>query len=139
MQSMRMLIVITVLIFVAEGPARGSTAPATPPSDGVAVTASAHASLTMMNGGTSLSPIIPLAALHSTFSRFLDATNAEDGNGNGGNPPPRSVHCPPDKDDHHDHFQNNGTNQDKGQNQDKDNKDNDHHDDCGKGDDGRNP
>jgi hypothetical protein len=62
--------------------------------------------------------------------------------------PPRSKHCPPGKDDHHDfNYQddgqkggNNQGNDTKDKDKDKDqDKDKDHHDNCGKGDDGKNP
>lgn len=66
---------------------------------------------------------------------FLTATTDDDGH----NPPPRSTHCPPDKDDHQNFSYRDDDNKNNGDpNPDKD-KDKDHHKDCGKGDDGKNP
>ncbi len=140
MQYMRMLIVMTAMVFVAADSTRGIASPEPPMLNRTAMAASRLSSLPVVKGDESLSKTILLAVQKSTIAQLFVAATAEDG---GKNPPPRSTHCPPDKDDHHDSdYRDNdhkgGDNQDK-DNQDKDNKDKDHHDNCGKGDDGKNP
>jgi hypothetical protein len=135
MRNMRMLIVMTAMVFVAVGSTRGSTTPGHLLLDRAAVTASGQSSVPMMKGGKSLSKTILPAAPNATVGQFFLAASAEDSkadNEKGKKPPPRSKRCPPDKDD-----------KDKGSkggdNKGKDNNNTGHHDDCGKGDDGKNP
>ena len=137
MLRVNMLIAMTAVALVSVGSSRGSTTPKPLIPDSVAVSASMQSSLPMMKGEKSLSKtILPPA---STVNQLLVAATADDG---GQNPPPRSTHCPPGKDDQHktgylENEQNGGDNQGN-DNKDKD-KDKDRHDDCGKGDDGKNP
>ena len=139
MQYMRMLIVVTAMVFVAAGSARGSTSPRPLLLDKTAAAASGPPSLPAAKGDESLSKKILTVAPNFTVGQLFVAASAEDGKGDDEkNPPPRSKHCPPDKDDHHNSVQKSGDNQNNDKNKDKD-KDKDHHDDCGKGDDGKNP
>jgi hypothetical protein len=136
MRHMRMLIVVTATVFVAAGSARGSTSPGSLLMDNAAVTSSGLSFSPVMRGAESLSKaIFPTGRSFTLGQRFL-ASSTQNGQADDKKekdpppppPPPRSVHCPPDKDDHHDGNQQSGDNQDK-----------DHHDHCGKGDDGKNP
>jgi hypothetical protein len=137
MRHVNILIVMTAIVFVAAGSARGSTSSGPLLLDSAAVTSSGLSSLPVMKGNESLSNANLPAAQESTVAQLFVAATAEDGEKNP-NPPPRSTHCPPDKDDHK-----GGDNQAKDSkdkdNKDKDNKDKDQHDNCGKGDDGKNP
>jgi hypothetical protein len=122
MRYLRMLIVMTAIVFVAAGSARGITSP-----------------------GRLLLGSSAVTAPNSTVGQLFVAASAEDGKGGDEkNPPSRSIHCPPDKDNHHDiNYRDDdhkgGDNQDKDNKDNKDNKDKDHQDNCGKGDDGKNP
>jgi hypothetical protein len=129
MQHMRMLIVMTAMVFVAAGSARGSTSPGPPLLDSAAVMASRQSSLPMIKGEENLSRMIFPAARYSTVGQLFVEASAQGGKADDKTvkkppppppPPPRSTHCPPDKDD-----QKGGDNQDK--------------DKCGKDDDGKNP
>jgi hypothetical protein len=138
MRRLNLLVVVTAMVLVTAGSAKGNASLGPIRLDRAAVTASQQSSLPMMKSGESLSGMILSAADESTVGQLVVAATAEDGDKN---PPPRSTHCPPDKDDHHDSGQKGGDNQntdnqDKGKEKDKDK---DHHDDCGKGDDGKNP
>ncbi len=137
MRCLNMLIVMTAMVLVAVCSAKGNTGLGPVRLDRAAVTASGQSSLPIMKSGKSLSGTIPLAPQESTFVQLFVAATGEDGDKN---PPPRSKHCPPDKDDHHNSVQQGGGNQNQ-DNQANDNKDKDkdHHDDCGKGDDDKNP
>jgi hypothetical protein len=141
MRRLNMLIVMTAMVLVAAGTAKGNTSPGPMHSDRAVGTSSEQSSLPMIKSGKSLSGIVLPAAHESTVGQLFVAATAEDGDKN---PPPRSIHCPPDKEDHHDinyrdNEQNGGDNQ-ANDNKDKDkDKDKDHHDNCGKGDDGKNP
>ena len=133
MKYILVLTLMTAVVFVAEGSARGSTSPGTLLLDSTAVTVSGQTSLPIMKGGKSLSEtILPAAQEFTVAQLFVAATAADDEK----NPPPRSTHCPPDKDNHHDTDQKTSDNQNKDN---KENKDKAQHDDCGKGDDGKNP
>jgi|SRR5579862_6465145 len=137
MRRLNLLIVMTAMVLVAAGSAKGNTSPGQIRLDRAAVPASAQASLLIMKSEKSLSGAILPAPQESTIAQLFVVATAEDGDKN---PPPRSKHCPPDKDDHHNNVQQSGSNQnqDNQANGNKD-KDKDHHDDCGKGDDGKNP
>ena len=135
MRRLNMLIVMTAMVFVAASSAKGNASLGPMRLYRVVVTASEPSSLSMIKSGKSLSGMILPAAAESTGGPLFVAATAEDGDKN---PPPRSTHCPPDKDDHKDSGQKGGDNQNK-DNQDKSNKDKDQHDNCGKGDDGKNP
>lgn len=135
MRHVCMLFVIAAMVFVAAGLSRGSTNPGPLLLDSAAGSASRQSSLSMMEGGKSPSTAILPAAREFQVAQLFVAATAADGEKN---PPPRSAHCPPDKDDHHDSDQKRSDNQNK-DNQDKDSKDKDHHDNCGKGDDSKNP
>jgi hypothetical protein len=136
MRRLNMLILMTAMVFVAAGSARGNTSLGPLLLDRAAVPASGQSSLPMMKGGESLSKTILPAAQKSTVAKLFVAATAEDGEKN---PPSRSTHCPPDKDDHHD-FNYRDDDKKGGDNQDKDkDKDKDRHENCGKGDDGKNP
>ena len=135
MRRLNMLIVMTAMVFVAAGSARGITSPGPLMLGSRAVAASALSSLPAVKGDESLGKTIFPVAQKSIVAQLLTAASAEDGkadNEKEKKPRPRSKRCPPDKDD-----------KDKGSkggdDKDKNNKDNDHHDDCGKGDDGKNP
>jgi hypothetical protein len=139
MRHISMLIVMTAMVFVAAGSARGITSPWPLLLDSAAVAASVLSSSPAAKGDESVNKTILPAAQKSTAAQLFVVTTAEDGKEvDEKNPPPRSTHCPPDKDDHQDRVQKGGDNQDK-DNKDKDNKDKDHHDNCGKGNDGKNP
>ena len=140
MRDMRLLTVMTAMVFVAAGSARGSTSPGAQHLDSAVVAASGQGSVPMMSGEQSRNETILQAAKEFTGAQLFVAATSEDGKDDGGKyPPPRSVHCPPDQGDHHD-FNNQDNGQKSGDNQDKDkDKDKDHHDNCGKGDDGKNP
>jgi hypothetical protein len=133
MRRLNMLIVMTAMICVAAGSAKGITSPGQLRLDRAAVVASGPSSSPAVNGDESVIKTIFPAAPNSTIGQLFVAATAADGDKN---PPSRSTHCPPDKDDHK-----SGDNQDK-DNKDKDNKDKndkDQHENCGKGDDGKNP
>jgi len=139
MWNMRMLVVMTAVVLVAAGSAKGTTSPGPLRLDNTDVTRSGPSSSPVMKGDESLSMTFLLPAPSFEVDQLFAPTIAEGANGDGEkNPPPRSTHCPPDKDDHQDNGQKGADNQNK-DNQDKDNKDKDHHDNCGKGDDGKNP
>jgi hypothetical protein len=136
MRRLNLLIVMTAMVFVAAGSAKGNSTLGPVRLDRAAVTASGQFSFPTMESGRSLSGTILPASQESTVAQLFVAATAEDGDKN---PPPRSKHCPPDKDDHHNSIQKSGDNQNQ-DNQDKDkDKDKDHHDKCGKGDDDKNP
>ena len=143
MRRLNMLIVMTVMIGVAAGSAKGNTSPGPLRLDSAAVVALGPSSSPAVNGDESVIKTIFPVASNSTIGQLFFAATAE---GDGKNPPSRSTHCPPDKDDHHDINyrdieQNGGDNQsndNKDRDKDKD-KDKDHHENCGKGDDGKNP
>jgi hypothetical protein len=140
MRRLNMLIVMTALVIVAAGTAKGNTSPGPMRFDKAVVTASEQSSLPIMKSGKSLSGMFFPAAQESTGGQLFVAATTEDGDKN---PPPRSTHCPPDKDDHHISIQKSGDgqnqdNQDK-DGKDKDGKDKDRRDHCGKGDDDKNP
>ncbi len=145
MRRLNMLIVMTAMVFLVAGSAKGNTSPGPLGLNSAAVTASGQLSLHVMKGAKSLGKTILLPAQESTVAQFLVTASAQDGKDDDDKEKdhrPRSVHCPPDKDDHHNlgyraNDQNGGDNQG---NDDKDkDKNKDHHDDCGKGDDGKNP
>jgi hypothetical protein len=141
---MRLLAVMTALVLVAAGSARGTTSPGPLRLDNAGVTRSGPSSSPVMMGDESLSKTILPPAPNFAVEQLFAPAIAEDADGDGEkNPPPRSTHCPPDKDDHQANGQKGGDNQNKdnqdNDNKDKDNKDKDQHDNCGKGDDGKNP
>jgi len=139
MRRLNLLIVMTAIVLVAAGSAKGNTSLGQIRLDRAAVTASGQAYLPIMKSGRDLSGAILPTPQESTVAQLFLAATAEDGDKN---PPPRSKHCPPDKDDHHNNVQQGGSNQsqDNQANDNKDkNKDKDHHDDCGKGNDDKNP
>ena len=137
MRRLNLLTVITAMVFVAVGSAKGKTSLGPTRFDRAVVTASEQSSFPMLKSGRSLSGMILPGAREYTVAQLFVAATTEDGDKN---PPPRSKHCPPDKDDHHNSVQQSGGNQNQ-DNQANDNKDKDkdHHDDCGKGDDDKNP
>jgi hypothetical protein len=142
MRYMCMLIVGTAMVFVAAGSARGISNPGPLMLGSRAVAASALSSLPAVKADESLSKTVIPAAPNFTVGQLFVVASAEDGKGDDEkNPRSRSAHCPPDKDDHHDiNYRDDdhkgGDNQDKDKDKDKDK---DHHDNCGKGDDGKNP
>lgn len=143
MRRVNMFTVMAAIVFVAAGSARGSTAPGSLLLDRDAVTASGHLSLPMMKDGKSLSKTVLPTAQESTVAKLLVAATVEDGKEEGEkHPRSRSTHCPPDKDNQH-NINYRGNDQKDGDNQGNDNKDKDkdkdHHDNCGKGDDDKNP
>ena len=140
MRYMCMLIVMTAMVFVAAGSARGITSPGPLRLDNAAAVATGLASLPVTKGDESLSKTILPAAPNFTVGQLFVAASAEDGKGDDEkNPPPRSTHCPPDKGDQH-NLDYHANDQNGGKDKDHhDNKDKDHHDNCGKGDDGKNP
>jgi hypothetical protein len=143
MRYMCMLIVVTTMVFVVTGSARGITSPGPLRLDNAAAVAKGLASLPVTKGDESLSKMILPGARNSTIGELFVAASAADGKGKGGddkgkNPPPRSTSCPPDKGDQH-NLDYRANDQNGGDNQGNDNKDKDQHDNCGKGDDGKNP
>ena len=137
MQYMRMLIVMTATIIVAAGSSRGSTSPGPLLPDNAAGSASVWSSSPLITGERSLSKTIIPAAQESTVAQLFVASTAEGGDDDEKKPRSRSVHCPPDKDDHHDFSYRDDDH--KGDNDKDKDKDKDHHDRCGKGDDDKNP
>ena len=139
MRRLNMFIVMTAMVSVAAGTAKGNTSPGPMWLDRVVGTVSEQSSLPMIRSGKSLSGIVLPVAQESTVGQLFVAATAEDGDKY---PPPRSAHCPPDKDNHHDinyrDSEQNGGNNQGNDNKDKD-KDKDHHEKCGKGDDDKNP
>jgi hypothetical protein len=141
MLRLKMLIVMTAMVLVAAGSAKGNTSWRPLRLDSAAATASGQSSFTLMRGGKNLSRTILLPP-ESTAAQLLVTVTAEDGKDDGDkNPPSRSTHCPPDKGDNHNlnYRDDNQTTAPKQDNGNTDTKDKDHHDDCGKGDDGKNP
>jgi hypothetical protein len=140
MRRVNMLTVVAAIVFVAAGSARGSTSPGPLLLDRAAVTASGQLSLPMMKDGKSLTKTVLPAAKEYIVAKLLVAATVEDGKEEGEkHPRSRSAHCPPDKDDHHD-FNYRDDDHKGGDNQDKEkDKDKDHHENCGKGDDDKNP
>lgn len=134
MRYLRMLIVMTAMVFVAAGSARGITSPGPLMLGSRAVAASALSSLPAVKADESLSQTILPAAPNFTVGQLFVVASAEDGNGDGEkNPPPRSKACPPDKDKDKKDIDSKG-----GDSKDKDSKDKDQNDNCGKGDDSKN-
>ncbi len=128
MRYVSMLIVMTAMVFVAAGSARGVTSPGTLLWESPAVTESGLSSLPVMKADERLSKAILPSAWNSAVGQLFVAASAQDGKADDKKekdpppppPRPRSKRCPPDpKDDH---------------------RDNDHRDDrCGKGDDSKLP
>ena len=119
MRYLYMLIVMTAMVFVAAGSAKGITSPGPPRLDSTAVVASGPSSSPAVNGDESVIKTIFPAAPNSTIGQLFVAATAADGDKN---PPSRSTHCPPDKDDHHD-INYRDIEQNGGDNQGNDNKD----------------
>jgi len=140
MRRLNLLGVVMAMVLVTASSVKVNASLGTKRLDRDVVTASEQPSLPMIKSGKSLSGMILPAAVESTVGSLFVAVTAEDGDKN---PPPRSTHCPPDKDNHQDDGQKGGDNQNKDNKdkdkKDKDKKDKDHHDNCGKGDDGKNP
>ena len=139
MRRLNMFIVITAMALVTAGSARASTRPGQLRSDTAAVVSSSPPSLPAVNGDDNVSKIIFPAARISTTGQLFVMPIAEDGKDDDDKDKdhhPRSKHCPPDKDDHHNSVQKAGDNQDKDKDKDQDK---DHHENCGKGDDDKNP
>jgi hypothetical protein len=130
MRRLNMLIVMTAMVFVAAGSARGITSPGPLMLGSRAVAASALSSLPAVKADESLSQTILPAAPNFTVGQLFVVASAEDGEKEK-NPPPRSKACPPDKDkdkDKKDIDKKGGDSKDKDQN-----------DDCGKGTDSKLP
>ena len=147
MRRLNMLIVMTAMVFVAAGSARGITSPGPLTLGSRAVAASALSSLPAVKADESLSQTILPAAPNFTVGQLFVVASAEDGNGDGEkNPPPRSTRCPKDPDDRKDLFNRkdlfslnrfDGEDQKGNDQKDKDQKDKDNN--CGEGDDSRLP
>lgn len=133
---------ITAAVLVAAASARAGTAPKPAAENSAGVTA--PASLPMVKSVENPARAMFTATQESAvFERSVSAT-AEAGDDDDKNPKSRSTHCPPDKDDHHDfsnralRYRDDDHKNDGDHDKDKD-KDKDKHDDCGKGDDSKNP
>jgi hypothetical protein len=134
MRRLSLLVVMTAMVFAAAGSAKGNTSLGQIRLDRASVMVSGQSSLPITKSGKSLIGTILPAPQDFTIAQLFGAATAEDGNGdNEKKPRPRSAHCPPDKDDHHDKIQKSGDEKDKDKDKDK------NHDNCGKGDDDKNP
>jgi hypothetical protein len=146
MRHLNMLIVMTAMVFVAAGSARGNTSLGPLLLDRAAVPASGLSSLPAMQADKNLSKTVLPTAQEYKIAKLLIAATVGDGKeGDIKNPRSRSTHCPPDKDDrrnftYRDDDHKGGDNQDRDRDKDRDkDKDKDQHDNCGKGNDSKLP
>ena len=150
MKYLQMIFVMTALTIAAASSAKASTSPGQLRPNSKVPAAPGGSSLPAVKADESLTKTIFSAAQNSAVGQVLVVATAEDGGGDGeGKPHSRSIHCPPDKNDHHD-FNYQADDQKRGNDQEKDkdkdkvkdtdkdkdkNKDKDRRDDCGKGND----